>query len=447
MKGFNVMNYNIKPFIIGVWHECLTKSGTDADFYFESMQYSWQCYYAESEESSNKLTECILPKVEEGCFSGVYSVIFLPVSLQTLSLFKNTSVSYILMLPKVDTNASSQEVKDASEITQVSITDEIDDDIDKLAKGDPFTIFNRIISQWNLYSKVHEFSTPRFYMDDIIGLIKKYRYQFHYETKIKGISSGDVYNLNVKDANPAKLLYFMGKSCSGKDTIANAYMTTHTNDSIKGWIPSITGRLPRNTAEHDSPSVLFLNEYNMKSFCKSNAFLEYREYEIAGQGKKYYASALPDTIIKGATYVSVSHPKAYQRICENHDCEKDQWFPILLVVPDDELKSRYKDRANAYHETDKTTDIEKEYERRFLADKYDFEYYQKMGLLDNYSVIINDGRMAIDEIVYAIDYAIHYPEVSKFRIEYNQISIRRKDGTEETIILLFQSETENPIGE
>lgn len=172
-----------------------------------------------------------------------------------------------------------------------------------------------------------------------------------------------------------KLIYIMGKSSSGKDTI---YKALKEKLDVNTYIMYTTR--PMREDETDGVTYNFLSDEEMKDYLdgkKENNVIEYRIYNTV-HGPWTYATIADEQFEGQKDMLMLGTLESYVNIKENFKEKEDiDILPIYIEVPDNiRLK-----RAILREEKEKNPRYE-ELCRRFLADSKDFseENLQKAGI-------------------------------------------------------------------
>ena len=157
------------------------------------------------------------------------------------------------------------------------------------------------------------------------------------------------------------MIVLIGKSCSGKDSVAKILCSMGYSR-----VATCTTR-PMRTGEIDGVDYYFISQSEFMNMIEKGDFAEYREYETE-KGLWLYGSRIND--YKYATEkVIILTPEGLVNIRKKYP--NLPIIAIYLAVPNKELKRRMMSRANISGE-----DI-KEVKRRYKADKKDFRHIKK----------------------------------------------------------------------
>lgn len=151
------------------------------------------------------------------------------------------------------------------------------------------------------------------------------------------------------------MIILVGKSCSGKDTVAKELEKMGYNKIV-----TCTTRPPRQ-GEKDGVDYHFLTKQEFLNKLSNDSFAEHRVYETE-YGNWYYGSLLED--YSSPHSVIILTPDALDKV---RDKVNENVVVIYLEVSNRILKKRMSTRN-----TDK-----KESKRRYKADKKDFKHISK----------------------------------------------------------------------
>lgn len=172
-----------------------------------------------------------------------------------------------------------------------------------------------------------------------------------------------------------KIIYMMGKSSSGKDTI---FGILKKRLDVSTYV-MYTDR-PKREGEVDGEAYNFLSKEDMKQYVegeKKNQLIESRTYQTV-QGPWTYATIADKQFTSQKDMIMLGTLESYSKIKE-YFCKKDsiQMVPIYIEVPDRERLKR------AIKREDEEKDPHYlEICRRFVADSHDFseENIKKAGI-------------------------------------------------------------------
>lgn len=159
-----------------------------------------------------------------------------------------------------------------------------------------------------------------------------------------------------------KIVYLMGKSSSGKDTIYKRLLGQ--KEFLFHTVVLYTTR-PVRMGETDGVEYYFTDEEGFQSLQKEGKVIEDRTYHTV-QGMWRYFTVVEDKIFKEKkNYLMIGTLESYAKVCAYFGQEK--MVPIFVEVDDGERLQRALDRERAQ-------DVPQYEEmcRRFLADVQDF---------------------------------------------------------------------------
>lgn len=158
-----------------------------------------------------------------------------------------------------------------------------------------------------------------------------------------------------------KIVYVMGKSASGKDTI---YKELHRRLPELGTVTLYTTR-PMRDGEKDGVEYFFVDNSQLKQFEKEGKVIECRTYQTVYGPWNYFTADDGQINLKKGSYLVMGTLESYEKLRGFYG--KDSLIPIYIYV-EDGLRLR---RALEREERQKEPKYE-EMCRRFLADEKDF---------------------------------------------------------------------------
>lgn len=172
------------------------------------------------------------------------------------------------------------------------------------------------------------------------------------------------------------LIVIMGKTCSGKDTVAKELI-------IRGWerIVTYTTRSKRRH-EKDGVSYHFISNSEFDEKAKAGFFLETKEYTMADGKSVRYGSPKREILNNVGNKFIIMTPRGYKEFLSQ---TKRDHVAIYLYSNDRTITERLKKRG----------DSKEEARRRLLADRSDFRDCE--CLADK--IVYNNDRDDIEEIV------------------------------------------------
>ena len=160
----------------------------------------------------------------------------------------------------------------------------------------------------------------------------------------------------------AKIIYLMGKSASGKDTIYRR-LSDMTKLNLKEIVLYTTR--PMRPGEQDGVNYHFSDEASLNAFLEQGRVIELREYNTVFGVWKYFSVDDGNIDVSNYNYITIGTLEAYN--CYKKYFGSENIFPVYIDVPDGiRLK-----RAIAREEEGDCPHYD-ELCRRFLADNEDF---------------------------------------------------------------------------
>lgn len=167
----------------------------------------------------------------------------------------------------------------------------------------------------------------------------------------------------------SKLIYIMGKSSSGKDTIYSKIKERVTTNS---YVPYTTRPMRQN--EQEGREYFFINKERFNELEKENKVMESRTYKVINkQGEKdlwTYATIDDEQWKKRGDFLSIGTLESYVCILQylKEHPEKDiQILPVYIQISEEERR-----RRATLREQQQVTPNYEEMERRLAADNKDF---------------------------------------------------------------------------
>lgn len=170
-----------------------------------------------------------------------------------------------------------------------------------------------------------------------------------------------------------KIVYLMGKSCTGKDTL---YKRLLTDPVIKlGKIIPYTTR-PIRIKEHDGVEYFFADEEKYEALMNSGRVIESRAYRTYHGVWRYFTVDDGQIDLKNGNYICIGTLESYEKTKAYFG--EEYMIPILIEVDDGVRLQRALDR-----ERKQKAPKYEEMCRRFLADSEDFSKpkIEKAGIL------------------------------------------------------------------
>lgn len=158
-----------------------------------------------------------------------------------------------------------------------------------------------------------------------------------------------------------KIVYIIGRSGSGKDTIKSILLRSSDLD-LKPLVEVTTRPMREN--EVDGVEHVFINDTELDGLKNSNRIIESRSYKTACGDIWSYATLVPDEVLSNNIYVGTGSLESYLMIKEKYP---EDVIPILLWVDDYNLILRSINREHGG-----SRDSLKEICRRFISDAEDY---------------------------------------------------------------------------
>ena len=171
-----------------------------------------------------------------------------------------------------------------------------------------------------------------------------------------------------------KIVYIMGKSSTGKDTIFKELLRKNTY-KYKQIVPYTTR--PIREGEREGHEYHFTDEAGFQSLKAEGKIIEDRAYDTM-HGLWRYFTADDGQIDKESNYMTIGTIESYIKICEYYGSERI--IPVLVELDDGVRLQRAINREKRQ--------AEPKYEemcRRFLADAVDFreERINELGITED----------------------------------------------------------------
>ena len=185
-----------------------------------------------------------------------------------------------------------------------------------------------------------------------------------------------------------KIVYLLGKSASGKDSIYNGIMKSGLN--IKPVVPYTTR--PRREGETEGEEYYFIDDTEFELLKSEGKLIEYREYHTMQGIWRYMTVGDGQINLEKNSSLLIGTLESYKKTREYYG--EDKLIPIYLTVDDGErlqraLNRERQQRAPKYAELC----------RRFLADEADFSQDNLISCGISLSFKNDDYEMCLREIV------------------------------------------------
>ena len=173
-----------------------------------------------------------------------------------------------------------------------------------------------------------------------------------------------------------KIIYLMGKSASGKDTVYRELLKRFPG--FRRLIPCTTR--PRREGERDGEEYRFVTEEQLDAFEKSGKLVEKRVYETVAGPWIYATVDWEETDAEsGSAVIGIGTLESYLKLRSYYGAER--MLPVYIEVDDGTRLQRALDREKQQKDPNYA-----ELCRRFLADQQDFseEKLREAGILKRY---------------------------------------------------------------
>lgn len=241
----------------------------------------------------------------------------------------------------------------------------------------------------------------------------------------------------------SNLIYIMGKSASGKDTI---YKELKERMDLNTYVLYTTR--PMREGEQEGREYNFITRDHYKELEEEGKVIEARHYNVVNaQGEKdvwTYATIDDKQWEKNGDFLTIGTLESYNSIkkyLENHPDKKLKLLPVYIFVDEFTRRSRAVNR-----EKQSGNPNYKEMERRLKADNVDFsqEKLEEAGIIAE-NIFINDNiDTCCQEIVKYVDYKTNkFKKLVMMPREYNQ---KEREAIKKKEKELFERKNENDEG-
>ena len=160
----------------------------------------------------------------------------------------------------------------------------------------------------------------------------------------------------------SNIIYIMGKSASGKDTI---YKKIKEKMKIKTYILYTTR--PIREGEQDGVDYYYVSEEQMAKLAEEGRVIESRTYQTI-KGPWTYATIQDEQLAQSGDIITVGTLESYQKIKDYYkDKSETQVLPVYITIYEEERMHRALNRE-AIQEKPNYEEVK----RRMLADNIDF---------------------------------------------------------------------------
>lgn len=176
-----------------------------------------------------------------------------------------------------------------------------------------------------------------------------------------------------------KIVYLMGKSSTGKDTIFKA-LCQQNAERLKTIVPYTTR--PIRDGEQNGVEYYFTDEEGFQELKKQGKIVEDRGYHTYYGLWRYFTVDDGQIDLQRHNYIMIGTLESYRQMCQYYG--KDAFVPVLIQVDDGIRLQRALDR-----ERQQENPKYEEMCRRFLADSEDFavENMEQAGITKSF---VND---------------------------------------------------------
>lgn len=184
-----------------------------------------------------------------------------------------------------------------------------------------------------------------------------------------------------------KIIYLMGKSSSGKDTIYQRLLASEL--PLQRLVPYTTR--PIRVGETEGVEYHFTDEAGLAAIREAGKLVELREYNTCHGIWRYFTAVDDDMDLKANNYILIGTIEAYRKMVEYFGA--DALLPVLIELDDGVRLQRALDR-----ERQQDNPKYEEMCRRFLADSADFseERIAEAGI--GVRFVNNDLDQCLEEI-------------------------------------------------
>lgn len=186
-----------------------------------------------------------------------------------------------------------------------------------------------------------------------------------------------------------KIVYLMGKSSSGKDTVYKRLL--QQKEFFFHTVVLYTTR-PVRAGETDGVEYHFTDEAGFQKLQKEGKVIEDRSYNTVQGMWRYFTVVEKETFQPGKNYLMIGTLESYKKVCAYFGREK--MIPVFIDLDDGERLQRALDRER----TQKIPQYE-EMCRRYLADVQDFSVEKQAAAGIQKRFINDDLDRCLSEIL------------------------------------------------
>lgn len=207
----------------------------------------------------------------------------------------------------------------------------------------------------------------------------------------------------------SNLIYIMGKSASGKDTI---YKKIKENMDVKSYILYTTR--PIRTGEKEGEDYHYVSNEQMMKFEQEGRVIESRTYQTV-KGPWTYATILDEQLEQNGDIITVGTLESYQKVKEYYEDKKDtKLVPVYITIEEEERKRRAIEREKKQEKPNY-----EEVERRLRADNIDFskEKLEKVGIGEKQTFENDDLDTCVESIIRYIQRERNLDVREKYKVD------------------------------
>lgn len=195
-----------------------------------------------------------------------------------------------------------------------------------------------------------------------------------------------------------KLVYLMGKSSTGKDTIYKE-LRKDARLNLKTVVPYTTR--PVRESEREGVEYHFVDENKFNELCQKGLVIEDRSYNTCHGLWRYFTVCDRDLDLESGNYITIGTLESYSKVVAYFGSKKV--IPVLIELDDYTRLTRAINREKAQ--------VSPKYEelcRRFLADSSDFSE-EKIACAN----ITSESRFVNDSLEKCVEAIKNYIEEAK----------------------------------
>lgn len=190
-----------------------------------------------------------------------------------------------------------------------------------------------------------------------------------------------------------KIVYLMGKSSSGKDTIYKELLAQAAG-SLRTVVPYTTR--PIRSGEQNGVEYFFVGEEEYQELLQKGKVIEHREYHTVYGLWRYFTADDGQIALERGNCLMIGTLESYEKMKAYFG--EESLLPVLIEVDDGERLQRALDR-----ERQQEAPKYEEMCRRFLADSEDFQEEKILHAGIRKRFYNEDLRQCLEEITRYID--------------------------------------------